>query len=372
MISFELLKNHIAQIPGPRIKGKYIAIESDDWGSLRVGTRIALKTLDKHGLFIDDPFVQLDTIASQRDLEYLFEVLTSIKDSTGNHPVITANTNVANPNFEKIRSSDFNYYYYELFTETIKRLGDRGDPFRLWQEGFKKGFFIPQYHGREHLNVHSWMNALKANHKETRLAFDCGVYGLITNTPFSKKNHYMAAYDFFHINETFLHEAIIRDGFNIFKKIFGYKPISFISPQYIWHFNHEATLQKLDINLIQGQRKQIIPTEGIMNYQTKFRYIGQKNKHGQIYNVRNCTFEPFLCNRDWINTCLRDIEIAFKWGKPAVISSHRINYCGSMSQRNRDNNLIQLKQLLNKIIVKWPDVQFISSDKLLNFYFPFK
>lgn len=48
----------------------------------------------------------------------------------------------------------------------------------------------------------------------------------------------------------------------------------------------------------------------------------------------------------------------------AVISSHRLNFIGNIDIQNRDRNLILFRKLLNKIMKKWPDVEFISSDEL--------
>ena len=61
---------------------------------------------------------------------------------------------------------------------------------------------------------------------------------------------------------------------------------------------------------------------------------------------------------------MEEIRVAFKWGKPAVISSHRVNYVGSIDPSNRDNGLDKLKKLLNKVLKKWPDVEFMTSAEL--------
>jgi hypothetical protein len=53
--------------------------------------------------------------------------------------------------------------------------------------------------------------------------------------------------------------------------------------------------------------------------------------------------------------------------KPAVISTHRINYMGGINPENRTQGLDQLELLLKKLIKKFPDVQFISTDELDNF-----
>ena len=65
-----------------------------------------------------------------------------------------------------------------------------------------------------------------------------------------------------------------------------------------------------------------------------------------------------------IEECLDRIKIAFKWNKPAIIGSHRLNFIGFINPRNRDKNLVLFKTLLNKIIQKWPDVEFMTSDQL--------
>ena len=77
------------------------------------------------------------------------------------------------------------------------------------------------------------------------------------------------------------------------------------------------------------------------------------------------SFEPseFGC-KDWVNCCLKEIELAFRWFHPAIISSHRVNFIGSLNPQNRDRGLLLLSQLLNAIVKKWPDVEFMSSDEL--------
>jgi len=95
-----------------------------------------------------------------------------------------------------------------------------------------------------------------------------------------------------------------------------------------------------------------------------FHWLGQKNKYSQRFITRNCFFEPSEKSKDWVDSCLKDIEIAFRWYKPAVISSHRVNYIGALNKSNRDNGLTQLKQLLRSMLKKWPEVEFMTSDQL--------
>jgi hypothetical protein len=61
---------------------------------------------------------------------------------------------------------------------------------------------------------------------------------------------------------------------------------------------------------------------------------------------------------------LESIEIAFQWGKPAIVSSHRINFVGRLDLSQRNKNLDALELLLEKVLKKWPEIQFVDSAQL--------
>jgi hypothetical protein len=65
---------------------------------------------------------------------------------------------------------------------------------------------------------------------------------------------------------------------------------------------------------------------------------------------------------------MESIDISFKWGKPAIIGTHRINFAGRLGLEQRDKNLEMLDQLLTKILKKWPEVRFTDSTALLKEY----
>ena len=60
----------------------------------------------------------------------------------------------------------------------------------------------------------------------------------------------------------------------------------------------------------------------------------------------------------------RQICTAFKWNKPAIISSHRVNFCGEIDPENRSKGLQALKALLKRVAKHYPDVEFMSSVEL--------
>jgi hypothetical protein len=67
-----------------------------------------------------------------------------------------------------------------------------------------------------------------------------------------------------------------------------------------------------------------------------------------------------------IDSTLKQINAAFKLGKPAIISTHRVNFVGGMSPLNRDRGLRELRFLLLSIIKKWPDTEFMSTGEFIN------
>ena len=89
---------------------------------------------------------------------------------------------------------------------------------------------------------------------------------------------------------------------------------------------------------------------------------------GKLFLVRNCVFEPSQkpAGFDNVGECLKDIQNAFFWKKPAIITAHRLNFVGYINPENRDRNLKMLKELLSSILKKWPDAEFMTSPQLGN------
>src|ERR1035441_1243079 len=87
-----------------------------------MASKEVLDKLIKAGVPISDcRYNNNDSLASEDDLSSLFEVLQSVKDENGNPAVFTAVSVVANPDFDKIEQTGYKQYFYEPFTETLKR-----------------------------------------------------------------------------------------------------------------------------------------------------------------------------------------------------------------------------------------------------------
>ena len=356
-------------MPGWHTNRHIVVIESDDWGSIRMPSRKVYEQFLKEGIRVDkDVYCRYDSLASKGDLEALFDVLTSVKDKNGHNAVLTADSVVANPDFKKIRESGFKKYYYEPFTETLKKTGEHEGVFTLWKEGLKVGIFHPQFHGREHLNINKWLEVLRQGEdKITMRAFELGSFGLTSAVSSSINKNYMGAFNSCEDNDIKDYDIILKEGLDLFEKLFGYRSTSFIATTYTWSPLLEPYLNKLGIKYLQGLVSQHVPLDSGERFCYKNNnFQGKRNACGQIYLMRNCFFEPshFRDKFDVVDDCMNRIKIAFRWGKAAVISSHRVNYIGNIDITNRDKNIGLFRSLLHNIIKEWPDVEFISSDNL--------
>jgi len=369
MISSLLRKfsRHLVNRQGWSTNRKIVVIESDDWGSIRMPSVEVYQKLLNNGVKVDkSPYCRYDSLASEDDLELLFDLLSGFKDYRGNHPVITANTVVCNPDFDRIRKSEFSEYYWEPITETFKRYPKHAHCLELWRSGFRSGIFRPQSHGKEHLNVGFWLKLLQNDRYHFRLAFYYHCWGLSNDVYPEMKRSIQAAFDIENGIHLPILEDAIRDGLRMFEEIFGYRSESFIANNFIWSSSLNRVLREEGVRYLQGMKYQKLPLLNGEDRKMIRHYLGEKNKFGLTYLIRNCIFEPSIQNYgfDSVADCLNGISTAFFWNKPAIISSHRLNYVGFLDERNRDRNLRALKIVLREVLKKWPDVEFMASDEL--------
>lgn len=361
-----MLAREISNVPGWRTKRKIVVIESDDWGSVRMPSLKAAEELAADGVDIAGESFRYnynDTLADKNDLAALFETLTKYKDKNNRSAVFTAVSVVANPDFTKIKDNGFREYYYELFTKTLERYYGDDAAFNLWKEGIQHKIFVPQFHAREHLNVSEWMRALQRQDREALLAFNQGMWGF-NNKPISNASiSFQAAFDLYDTKDLAVQANSIKEGLLLFEKLFGYKATFFVPPNGPFNNSLEKVAADAGIKYMSAAKIQIEPV-GLGNTKKVLHWLGKKNNHHQLYLTRNCFFEPGQHGKDWVSSCLNNIGSAFRWHKPAIISSHRVNYIGALNSTNRENGLKQLSILLQSIIHHWPDVEFCTSDEL--------
>lgn len=356
----KLAKNYINAI-GWRTNRKLLLIESDDWGTIRMASRQAYESLlaetGKVGCFFD----KYDAIESGKDLEMLFEVLSSVKDKNGHPAVMSPISVMANPNFEEVEKNGFSQYVYETVLDTYQRFPQTQNSFEVAKEGIREGVWFPQFHGREHINAQLWLRTLQLRDDLSLNAFK---HHSLHSGCMPENIDYFKAFDYDSTDEKERLEKVMADGLSLFEKVWGYKAMAFCAPCGVISNDIISVAGRNGIRLAAGQ---YFSPNGKGAYHKIDKKWGDKGVEDIRYYRRNCKFEPSRShNIDWVDRCLNDIAIAFRWGKPANIDSHRVNFIGSIYEENRDFTLKELKRLLKEIVKCWPDVEFVNSKQLYN------
>ncbi|QSS98024.1 hypothetical protein [Psychroflexus sp. ALD_RP9] len=357
------LKTIVKHIPGWRTNQKILVIESDDWGSIRMPNAKVREELLEANYDLDNNFLKYDTLTNKEDINLLFEVLSSVKDSQGNFVKFTPFVNLTNPDFKKIINHDYKNYYFEMFVETQKKYYGR-DFLNSWLAGINNKIFYPEYHGREHFNVPLLMNLLQ-NSEDLKFAFKKGVVHIPLKDIKPKKLKTLAPAYYVNRKEEFdYYKNSLREGISIFKHLFKYQPKVFAAPNGIFMQEFEEELSSLGLNNFVVNRKRVQPDlKGGFTTKSFNLSFGKTSKNGHMYYRRNVKFEPVQSSYNQSKT-INEINIAFAMGKPAILSTHKVNYVGSLSKKHRDKNLLELKTILRKVVNKHPDIIFMSSREL--------
>ena len=175
---------------------------------------------------------------------------------------------------------------------------------------------------------------------------------------------YTSAFGFWHFEENKRFEQVIKAGLDAFEEVFGYRSMHFTPPggqehSIIYPHLFAAGCRFIDLPLLKREH------QGEGKYKLKLNYTGKQMTSGLTAMVRNVVFEPSVERSfDWVAFTLRQVEAALRWQRPANISSHRVNFCGHISTENRKNNLDALQRLLDGIVNRWPDVEFMGTAEL--------
>jgi len=369
MIS-NFFRRTISNIPGWRTQRKILVIESDDWGSVRIRDKKAYEALKRKGLNVDAiHYDSVESLESNEDLERLFDLLLSFKDINGKFPIFTPMCILGNPDFDKIKESDYKNYFFQPLHDTLIEFPTSDRLIELWKQGFDNNIFVPEIHGREHINVRRYMQILQFHEgrEGMRFALDYHSLGPSRYKHFVYQNYLGALHPEVKDEIPNLHQYILEAG-QLFYSYMGYQPRVFIAPNAEEPKELERSLHQIGVKYLTRSKRRNYPL-GDGKFLKEWNFIGKKNELNQIVLNRNAFFEPVCFGEhehisDWTNSCLKDIQIAFHWNKPAVISSHRVNYLGSIRPENREKGLRELKKLLTVVQKNWPEVEFMSSFEL--------
>ena len=360
--------DNLKNLPGWRTRRKLVVFNVDDYGNIRLASRAAGERLGQAGVALTGRFDQLDTLETRADLEALFEVLDSVRDSTGRGAVFTPYTLSANPDFAALRA-DPDSWQAEALPDSFTRLAAE-DPqaydgtWAMWHEGIDRGLFQPEFHGREHLNLRLLMRKLARRDADVMANLQADSMAGLKADPDLPGVGFTHAFGLADRYDLAQHREIIADGIACFARIFGRPATCFTPPAQRLHPELKGFVAEHGIRAID---RPLHAVQQIDRGRTRraFHVMGRKRGRDHVTLVRNVMFEPNLApGRDEVARALGLIEAAFRWGKPAMISSHRVNFCGHIDPANRKAGLAALKRLLDAILRRWPDAEFLGAGEL--------
>ena len=360
----------LSNLPGWRTKRKIVVIESDDWGSVRIKDKKAFDALDRAGLNVKEKhFDSYDTLESNEDLEMLFDALSSVLDSNKRSAVFSPMCILGNPDLRKINENGFTEYHFQPLKDTIKEYPRSDNILKLWNEGNSLKIFDLGLHGREHVNVNRFMDILMSHpgKEGLRIAVKNKSLGPSKYKNYHYSNYLGALHPGRKDEISNLHSYILEAG-TLFKKYTGLSPKVFVAPDAEEPKELEKSLSKIGVKFLTRSKHRMYPV-GDGYYKREWNFLGQRNNLGQVIINRNCSFEPcriskHALGKKGLESCMKDIGIAFKWQKPAVISTHRVNYVSGIQKKNREKGIRDLKKLLYQITQTWEDVEFMASSEL--------
>jgi hypothetical protein len=263
-----------------------------------------------------------------------------------------------------MKEEGYKNVHIELLPLTFKKLSSL-QPFayegawNFWQEGINKGLMCPEFHGREHFNLKIFKEKLAKKDQALILSLE---NRSLTNVGYSGYSSigWTASFSFWDpVKDTAYFPQMIKEGLDFFEQVYGYESVAFTPPAQQVPSDLESELRNFGLEALDKpffQKKHV----GFDRYKMEFCTMRYKEKKGLVELVRNVVFEPTASSIDHVSKALAQIEAAFTWNKPAIISSHRVNFCGHIDPNNREKGLGDLKSLLGAIVKKWPDVEFVS------------
>lgn len=361
--------HELKHLPGWHSSQRYIAFAVDDYGSIRTANARAAEYLRGKLPGFGGQMDEFDAVETREDLERLFEVLSQHADCEGTKAIFTAYCLSANPNFEVMRR--YQRYECESIEETYSRL-QAEDPteyegtWAAFQQGMHENLIRPQCHGREHFCVPLIESKLRKQASDLLANLEVDSMAGLSPIPEMPGVGFTHAFGFQDSSCFDLQRQIIADGLSRFKQFFGFPSTTFTPPASKLHPGLDGFIGSLGVRSID---KPLLSRQ----YASKSNRLPRLNflksprngKGGKI--VRTLSFEPCSgVKSDPVGQALREIEVAFRWRKPAIISSHRVNYGGHIAPANRESGLSQLDELLGRISRIWPDIRFVSVDELVN------
>ena len=301
-----------------------VVFESDDWG-------LCAWSPDEQAcrVLADTPAFRSpagrryggSTLESATDIQSLTRILMEFRGGDGFPAVWQANTVVASPDYARLRPPLFECDALPLvdFPDAPSRWRRPG-AWEAVQRAREAGVWWPELHGLHHLPEAAWLSALRRGTDDARRAHE-------QQSPICMAVESSGEYDASEPEE--MRGRNFDLAFARFQALMGRRPDSFCPPDYRWDERLEAHAERLGVTILQGKGEQA----GTRFTKLRRLALGFRWRHQsgpRFYMPPRIAFEPCrpqpASARGAVDRAHRAARAAWARGRPAVLSTHRVNY----------------------------------------------
>lgn len=336
-----------------------VVCESDDWGACEIVPRPCRDEyhalLKRHGHQSADG-VTLETAA---ELTAVQEVLGSVRGRDGFPAVFTAFTCMGNPDFAAIAASDFRTYHDIPLGQGFPSPWDGTGVLEQMHQGCAIGVWEPEYHSMlHHTSPKLWLELLRGTGPDAELARD-----LFQLNAYYQLRH-LPEYHGYDIREQ--HDMICT-GFARFTQLFGHRPSAAVSSdaypetELLWAAAGARAICLKNCRVNSGEI--VVYPNKPWNMQDVYARLGDCDP---LLNATFLTRNVFMEYGHSSDDVLQAVTANFtRHREPAVISTHRANYCGWNPGR-QDASLERLHTVLTTLSRN--GAIFLTSGELADLY----
>ena len=341
----------LLSIEGFHFDRPLVLLQSDDWGRVGLRDHEGLEELQAAGILLGQQPHDFHTLETAEDLSALRDLLRRHRDSTGRCASIGMNFIVANLDFARMETDDFQQIHFLPLSEGLPRGWNRPNLLTAYRNGASEGIFHPALHGMTHFCRLAVERELARGGERFDLLRTLWRAG----TPYVHWRMPWIGYEYWDPeqspDERYLPLSSQRDligqSLGAFAKLFSALPRSACAPGYRAGENTHRAWADFGVRVAQS---------GPKNFG-----VPHLDRHNMLHLYRTVEFEPAVDPALSVEACLCEAEACFRRQIPAVISMHSINFHSSVRDfRSRTVKL--LDEFLTALETKYPDLLYVHDE----------
>lgn len=330
-----------------------LLLQSDDWGRVGLQDDNGLRQLQAGGLHLGERPYDFYTLETAQDLIALSQLLKRHRDAAGRAACIGMNFILANLDFARMASENFQQIYLRALPDGLPDGWRRPGLFDAYREGIEAGVFCPALHGQTHFCRQAVERELRSQGERIALAKTLWKAG----TPYIHWRMPWIGYEYWDPERTDSdrilsveqQEAAIGAAVGNFARMFSTLPLSACAPGYRADEITHKTWAHFGIRLAQNGPGFLSPPH--------------LDRFGMLHLYRTLDFEPALDENISMETCVDTIGRNFQQGLPSIVSVHSINFHSTVKDF-RTKTLALLDDLLSAVEAKFPNLLYLHDSDL--------